>query len=262
MADVPQQREFTIETAHAAYEALSRLGFAVGRPEDVASILSRLDAGLPHEDEFIAIVSWLGRCPLVHRLDQQQGMASREVFKIPDLMALFRSGDDVKPFLIEVKTTNRDSLKWSTTYHTKLTRYAKSLDIPLLLAWKYRPMGMWTLCDITHLKPGVRFEFTEAMRQNLMGVLAGDIQIVLKPGLGIHFVTEPIRFLGDGPAYADNGLLMPGNWEFRIVDAYFTNGKGERLDKIQKGLWPVLLATSDLEMESDFQRARCVCRTS
>ena len=179
MSEVPQQREFTIETAHAVYEALSRLGFAVGRSEDVASILRRLDAGLPNEDEFIAILSWLGRCPLVHRLDQQQGIASRELFKIPDLMALFRVGDELKPFLVEVKTTNRDSMKWSATYHAKLTRYAKTLGMPLLLAWKYRPMGMWALCDITHLKPGVRFEFSEAMQQNLMGVLAGDIRSCL-----------------------------------------------------------------------------------
>ncbi len=50
-------------------EALAELGREAD-PSQIAEQVRRLDRGLPAEDEFIAVCSWLGKTCLVHKLDQ------------------------------------------------------------------------------------------------------------------------------------------------------------------------------------------------
>jgi len=52
-------------------EVLSELGWD-DDPKKVADKVKRLDQGLPAEDEFTAICSWLGKARLLHKLDQHQ----------------------------------------------------------------------------------------------------------------------------------------------------------------------------------------------
>lgn len=56
---------------HLVYEALSQIGWKTDAKR-LASRLVRLHAGLPREDEFAVVCTWLGRCPLIHKLDQSQ----------------------------------------------------------------------------------------------------------------------------------------------------------------------------------------------
>ena len=82
-------------------EVLSDLGWD-DDPKIVADKVKRLDQGLPAEDEFTAICSWLGKARLLHKLDQHQApSSSRELYQVPDLLAEFEHSD---PVLIEVKS--------------------------------------------------------------------------------------------------------------------------------------------------------------
>lgn len=56
-------------------EVLSDLGWDED-PKKVADKVKRLDQGLPAEDEFTAICSWLGKAHLLHKLDQHQAPSS------------------------------------------------------------------------------------------------------------------------------------------------------------------------------------------
>ena len=82
-------------------EVLTELGWDAA-PKEIAEKVRRLDLGLPAEDEFTAICSWLGKASLVHKLDQQQApLESRDAYQVPDLLAHF---DNAGPLLVEVKS--------------------------------------------------------------------------------------------------------------------------------------------------------------
>lgn len=255
MADLPKQGVLTVETAHQVYEALVKTGFVVGGKEPFVAMLQRLDRGLPAEDEFACLLKWLGRCACVHGLDQRQSESSKAKYKIPDLLALLHLDGVARPFLIEVKTTSgeRKRLKWSQAYRAKLVAYADQVGIPLLIAWRHEPLDLWLLFGVNEMGPDAGIDLDDALCQNLMSAVAGDFAIVLKNGFGLHFAMEPVRFMGDGPPHAAPDLLSPGEWQFKIKDAYFINGTGERLNTVQEGLWPVLLTLPDLEHECSFQ---------
>lgn len=77
----------------------------------MAQRVQRLDIGLLAEDEFAVICSWLGKCSLIHKLDQQQTpKSSRENYQVPDLLAVFDTGHNQYKVLIEVKTKNEKYL--------------------------------------------------------------------------------------------------------------------------------------------------------
>ncbi len=57
-------------------EVLAELGRDAD-PKAIADRVKRLDLGLPIEDEFIAVCSWLGKTRLIHKLDQHQAPPNR-----------------------------------------------------------------------------------------------------------------------------------------------------------------------------------------
>lgn len=80
------------DLARLIQDVLSELGYAANARE-LAKRVHRLDLGLPAEDEFSVICSWLGKCRLLHKLDQKQvPPGSRDTFQVPDLLALFDIG--------------------------------------------------------------------------------------------------------------------------------------------------------------------------
>src|SRR5215212_6336828 len=102
--------------ARLIFEAAEHLGWG----SDAASIAQRvrgLQRGLPAEDELMVLLHWLGKCRLVHKLDQPgYPPESRDYFRVPDLFAVFRhNGNDV-PVHIEVKVTDDDRLSWTPAY--------------------------------------------------------------------------------------------------------------------------------------------------
>ena len=166
-------------------EVLTELG-SDADPKSVAERVRRLDLGLPAEDEFTAVCSWLGRAQLLHKLDQHQApVRYREVYQIPDLLAQF---ENTGPLLIEVKSKAKPTLSFRTDYLNRLHAYAALVDMSLLIAWKHH--GLWTLFEARHLNKAEKnfnISLSDALKENLLGVLAGDIAYKIAPGAGVRF---------------------------------------------------------------------------
>jgi len=176
---------------HLVHEALVQIGW-IANAKRLASRLARLHVGLPREDEFAVICTWLGKCNIIHKLDQQQvPAASRSKYQVPDLLAVFSVGDREVPVLIEVKSNTSGVLSFKPDYLKRLKEYAASLGLPLLVAWKH--FGIWTLFDIQHLalaRTNYNININKALGEGLLGVLAGDFSYAMAEGAGLH-----IRFL-------------------------------------------------------------------
>lgn len=202
-------------------DVLAELGFAADA-KDVARRVRRLNHGLPAEDEFSVICAWLGRTRLLHTLGQHQTpMASKADFQVPDIIALFEAGG---PFLVEVKVCNDQTLSFKPDYYARLTQYAALLNMPLLIAWKFR--SLWTLFDVRHVKlarTNFNISYNEAMRQNLFGVLAGDVAFKLAEGAGLHLDIAKEELIESIPT--DNGFEE--TWRMRISAVQFTATGGE-----------------------------------
>src|SRR5687768_4798401 len=76
-------------------------------PDAVAKRLEQLRRGLAPEDEFSPLVTWLGRCRLIHKLGQEQlPVSSIDTYRVPDFLAVFEHDDGLIPVLVEVKSTH------------------------------------------------------------------------------------------------------------------------------------------------------------
>lgn len=236
------------------YEACNQLGWPISDPAELAQRIRQLDSGLPAEDEFSLLISWLGNCEIVHKLDQDQSPPeSKAYYRIPDLFAVFRHGDHVVPVLIEVKVSyDKDlpKLSWKPDYLDGFRRYAKLLNLPLLIAWKWKTGGFWTLFDSERLELAIKnynISFGKAMMENLLSELAGDFHITFRSNVGFH-----LKFTKDKKLESiEKGNTRTEKWLMTIKDAFFTNGKMERVPRLGTGLWALFLC-SDMEETSEF----------
>lgn len=223
------------------YEVLAGLG-EQGDAAAIAKAVRRLDHGLPAEDEFSVVCAWLGRCELIHKLDQQQTPpASRDRFQVPDLLAKFESGG---PVLVEVKVCNDLTLSFKPDYHRRLTAYAELLGLPLLIAWKHQTV--WMLFEYRHVelaKVNHNIRIDTAIRQNLMGILAGDVSYSAQPGAGIHFNLAKEKLISSETEDA----TTTETWQMRVKEINFTKGGGEPA-KFQNEVGQ-LFTTLELEAE-------------
>jgi Holliday junction resolvase len=236
-------------TAYAIYEALQLLG-SNADPQALVAQVKKLNLGLPAEDEFVALLGWLGHCHLVHKLDQfQVPPSSKPQYQVPDLVAVFDYEGQHVPTLIEVKTKRATSLSWRPDYYLGLRRYADELGMPILVAWKFAPISMWVLCELKHFRKSrqnYKLSFETAAKQNLLSILAGDFGYILEPGVGMHLKLkklQPVRV----------NALPPGQTvRVRVDDAYFANARGERFSSLKGLLWPLFLAADQaVEVEED-----------
>ena len=183
-------------SARLLHEAIQQMGWSA-EPSSIVDRVKRLDLGLPTEDEFIFILSWLGKCLLAHKLDQAQfPPKSQEIYQVPDLLASFDTTAGSKLVLVEVKSTIKKKLVWKANYLKKLKKYSTLTDIPLLVAWKF--YGLWLLVDINlfvKAKTNFHLSLETAMKNNLMGYLAGDFVYVMKPNVGLHFIMKKERIV-------------------------------------------------------------------
>lgn len=212
------------------HEAIQQLGW----DSDVQALVKKvrgLERGLPYEDEISFLFNWLGRCRMVHKLDQFQiPPASRAQYQVPDLVAFFDHRGQTVPVLIEVKSCEESSLSWKPDYRERLSRYADSLHLPLLIAWRHKTL--WTLFEATNLrraKKNFNIRFEDALKQTLMCKLAGDFSFSFRKGAGLHLNVQKKGRAGD-------------EIEGVIVDAYWTNGDGRRFNNVQ-GLMPLFLSS-------------------
>lgn len=207
-------------------EVLSALGWDED-PKTIAKKVKRLDQGLPAEDEFTAICSWLGKARLLHKLDQHQTPArSRDLYQVPDLLAEFECGG---PVLIEVKSKTKQTLSFTPRYLERLCAYARLVKMPLLIAWKHR--GIWVLFDIQHLtKAQTNFNITlgDAMKENRLGVLAGDVAYKIASGAGLRFRCKSEALVD----WEESAGIVTEQWKMRIDEVGFMISGGERLDNL------------------------------
>jgi Holliday junction resolvase len=193
----------------------------------IAKRVRRLDIGLPAEDEFSVVCAWLGKCQLIHKLDQHQlPKTSWTEFQVPDLLARFSTQTNSQPLLIEVKSIKSRTLSFKPDYMQKLTNYADLLGFPLLIAWKTFA-SVWTLFEARHLRKAVtNFNVSSetAMKENLLGVLAGDVIYTIGANAGIHF-----RFLKEELVERrKNDDTTTEQWKMICDDVAFTDYKGNR----------------------------------
>lgn len=228
------------QSARLAYEALQQLGKNVDA-NALAERIKRLDLGLPAEDEFSMLVSWLGQCRLIHKLDQFQAPpGSRGLYQVPDLAAVFEYEEKKLSVLIEVKTTEFKTLSWRPDYFDGLRNYGMQMGLPILVAWKLKPLGLWTLFELGHFtRAGQNYSITpeSAMRESLMGILAGDFGVVIRQGVGLHFSIKKEEKLSERKT--EDGYVE--KWRMRVEDAYFVDGNRQRLKSIGR-LWPFFLS--------------------
>lgn len=210
-----------MDRSRVLHEALEQIGWADA--DAVVQRVQRLDIGLPAEDEFAVICSWLGRCSLIHKLDQQQmPKSSREVYQVPDLLAVFESEHNQYKALIEVKTKKDNMLTLRAKDRDKLIKYGELLGIPVLFAWKYHEI--WMLFDISlfeRFNKNYRIHWSDAFSNSLMSVLAGDVGFQLGDGVGLHLTLSKDKL------HREEGDTQ--TWNTRIKEIYFLNYLGEKI---------------------------------
>lgn len=93
------------DAAHTIIEAAEDVRWDFDDKAKFIKRVRQIDLGLSAEDEFAALLAWLGRCELVHRNGQKGFSSTGRKWHIPDLFALFQKGADSFSAVIEVKTT-------------------------------------------------------------------------------------------------------------------------------------------------------------
>lgn len=214
----------------------------------VAEGVRRLNIGLPAEDEFSVVCAWLGKCQILHKLDQQQvPIASRQEFQVPDLLAKFSTQGTKTPVLIEVKSKQDKILSFRPDYLQRLKNYAEMLGFPLLIAWKRHKL--WTLFEVRHLQKANKnfnISFETAMRENLLGALAGDVAYIIGAGAGLH-----LRFRKDKLVRQEEaGGSLTEHWIMTIDDVAFTDYEGARRTDLDSAVQSLFTAW-DLEKQEE-----------
>ncbi len=214
------------DIAHLLHEALSQLGWSHDDPERLARQLAQLNRGLPREDEFAVVCTWLGKCKLVHKLDQIQAPPlSSELFQVPDLLAVFDHNGRVIPVLIEVKASEDRTLSFRPDYRDRLVEYAKTLGLPMLIAWKHH--SIWSLFDISHMKVAEKnynIALGTALSESLLSTLAGDFSYTLPRGTGLHLRMKKDELISS----TEDGTEIHEEWRMIVDDVYHTDRDGKQ----------------------------------
>lgn len=211
--------------------------------ESISERIERIRAGLEPETEFFATVSWLGRCPGIHRIDQTPMPVERQEkdLRAPDFIAFSNYKESRIPLLIEVKTSNEDKIEWTESYFNSQKQFAQLLDLPLLIAWKWN--GIWLLCDVAHFQKKVtayHLSIRTAFEQNLMSLLFGNSHIRMAEKFG--FVLDCL--LLDPKPERMHPLLPAGEYKMQIKGASFFVGDQElALSQIDPSIFALFLAT-------------------
>lgn len=235
------------QAARLIQSVLAELGWDADASQ-VARRVRRLDIGLPLEDEFSVVCGWLGKCRLLHKLDQQQiPSRSRDRYQVPDLLGVFSTQNSERPVLIEVKSSKKQTLSFTESYLRKLEAYADLLGAPLLIAWKFH--SIWMLFEARHMTKAVKnfnIRYSKAMTENLLGALAGDIAYKVGRGVGLHFSIRKRELLNS----RKEGSVQTDEWLMEVEDVMFTDGDGARRTDLD-GEVQALVATWDLEEKQE-----------
>lgn len=225
--------------SHDILKTINELGINVQDMEKFKNRLKHVNYGLSAEDECAAILAWLGNCKFVHKLDQDSYCSGDfGDIKIPDIFAVFSRGGEQFCTLIEVKCTSELYVSWNVEYKSKLAKYAKMLDLPILLAWRPRKLGQWLLLDAMSEKliRDDRIYLEDAFPYNLMGIIAGDFVVVPLPSIGLHFNG---KLVGEKTP-TDDGFST----DVKITNAFFGRRNGNKLNKLNGSSLALLITTA------------------
>ena len=232
--------------ARAVQEIANQLGWK----EDVKKLIERvnqLDKGLVQEDEFIYIINWSNKCKLIHKLDQLQlPLSSKDYYTIPDILVEFETKEGPKKYLIEIKTSKRGALSWTEKYYNGLINYSKLIGIPILIAWKWNPFGIWTLFEMEHFsKPVINYKigFEKAHQENLMSNFFNDYVIILYEQTGLVIEMKKIKIESEVINKKGDKEVI---WQTEISDIYITDENNEKVKEINKS---VILLLFSMNME-------------
>lgn len=229
------------DAGHVLVKASESVDWKMEDVEAFAKRVQSIEYGLSAETEFAAILSWLGRCVLVHKLDQDGYSSQRDrSLRVPDLLTLVEHRGHRVPILIEVKTTEKERLVLKTEYLECQKRYARELQLPLLIAWKPRRLGFWLLVDPILAK--VRgdksiLSLNDAATNNLLGPVAGDFVVIPQSNAGIVFeakIVKKTRIAGD----EFEGIAQ-------ISHVGFQNAMGEQAVNIPRGIMAMMFSSME-----------------
>lgn len=214
------------DLARLMHEVLETVGWDANASE-VAKQVERLDKGLPVEDEFAVVCAWLGECDLIHKLDQHQiPRSSSDFYQVPDLLARFKTQTIERPVLIEVKSKAANTLSLQPDYLRRLQNYSELMGMPLLFAWKFH--SLWMLFEAKHLTKATKnfnISWAVALRENLLGVLAGDFAYRIGGGSGVHLRCDKEELL----SVEERDGCQVHTWNMRIGEVAFTDRNGNTI---------------------------------
>jgi hypothetical protein len=237
------------DAAHALVRAAEQVGWDIATPVKFLRQVQHVEYGLSAEMEFAAILRWLGWCGFVHRLSEDVLQdPARSRWNVPDLFAVFSTGGDTCSALIEVKTSEGAVLEFKKSYLERLQAYADLMKQPLLIAWRPRILGFWILFDPHIAQPvgneSLKVNFGDAIKNDLMSVLAGDYYIVPEEGAGLRLEYERI---GEKKSTADGYEAI-----FRVSSAYLHDAAGVRIDNVPDSIvWAIFATVADRQKIAD-----------
>lgn len=226
----------------AAFEVAKLLygkGLMHSSAESLSERIRGIQKGLSHETEFAAIVSWLGNCQAIFKIDNDPSTIRPESrLKAPDFIAFPTVSGRPVPVLIEVKARDQNQLNWSEKYLSSLAKFAELMGLPLLIAWKYK--GFWLLIEHSHFDRNVtafRLTLEKGFKEDLMSMLFKDIRIVLNPKFQF-FIDFDIL---DPPMDREDSLLQ--QFQARITDVGYSF-EGKEIEQ-KRGYLHLLLSAAD-----------------
>ena len=193
MQDTSNNQDTTYKAVVTLYEALRNRDQEVAQPSLLINKLDRLVQGLTAEDEFAAFCLWSGKCSLIHKLDKFVRPKGSE-YRVPDFLCVLEYQGKSLPLLVEVKSTIRESYPLTRAYCERLDRYADTVGLPLLIAFKFTKYQnpFWCLFEFDKMRTpqgSYRVNMPEILRHNLTGVLLGDFSVQLWQGTTISMTV-------------------------------------------------------------------------
>lgn len=240
----------TVNAAHAVVRAAEALNWEFSDFDAFMRRAQHIEYGLSAEIEFATVLRWLGKCKFVHRLnDDSLSDASFNDVLAPDLLAIFEDRGCRLCTLIEVKTGAAHQLKFTLAYMKKLKAYAEIVGQPLLVAWRPHNLGFWILFDpcIAELRGGdLVVSLDLAIKNDLMGQIAGDFSVVPEENAGLRIVAKRIGEKEN----TEKGYKAI----YEITDAYFHDSSGGRSLKLSNAIATFLIAASEYSEEIEDER--------
>ena len=164
-------------------EMLELLKAQITEPR-IAENLERIFDGLSVEDSYHIVASSLPWVKNVHSLDQMQDPKHKKKYQVPDYNLLVENNQHEDfPILIDVKSAKveKETCKLQRYGFPNLRNYAKTQNIPLLIAVYWEKYQYWTHNTLEHFGDKGKISFADAFANDLSHILSDYIFIFNQP---------------------------------------------------------------------------------